>query len=160
VSASRRFQAAKQAYIYPVLDYIEDEGKAKYLLHYFRDVYYHCSTHYGHMRNDARSDLRDPDHIPLGVKKEDARLVVPISYATERSWWINVRALRDFFRLRLAADAEWEIRRLAWMMYDLVSELLPSLFKDLINEPKTITRWADGSFRDRMFDLLHRNKTV
>lgn len=53
----------------------------------------------------------------------------------ERVWWINARALRDFFRLRLAPDAEWEIRRIALMLYDIVIELTPSLFED-INIPQ------------------------
>ena len=65
------------------------------------------------------------------IHKEDARFVIPVSTATERSWWINVRALRDFFRLRLAKDAEWEIRRLAQMMFNIVYPLLPSLFEDV-----------------------------
>lgn len=46
------------------------------------------------------------EQVSVPIHKEDARLVIPVSTATERTWWINVRALRDFFRLRLAKDAE------------------------------------------------------
>ena len=56
---------------------------------------------------------------------------MPVSVSTERQWWINARALRDFFRLRLDLAAEWEIRRLAYMLLDLVYMLTPSLFEDI-----------------------------
>jgi thymidylate synthase (FAD) len=127
VSASRRFKTAEPKFIYPVLDYIDNEtyveGAYSLISASNRDAY----ETYVDIREGKRGYCGQP---PL--HKEDARVVLPISYATERTWWINVRALRDFFRLRLAADSEWEIRRLAWMMYDMVAPLLPSLFEDLM----------------------------
>lgn len=37
-----------------------------------------------------------------------------------------------FLRLRLPKDAEWEIRRIAVMLYNLVLEATPSLFEDIV----------------------------
>jgi flavin-dependent thymidylate synthase len=128
VSASRRFKAAEPSFVYPLLDYLDDEAEVEEVLKQIEYTNEEAFLSYANLR-DINGSLRK--HV---MKKEDARLVLPISYATERTWWINVRALRDFFRLRLAADAEWEIRRVAWVMYDMVEPLLPSLFEDLTNE--------------------------
>jgi thymidylate synthase (FAD) len=127
VSASRRFQTAEPRFVYPTLDYIDDEGEASSYLSRLSQIYSESYQYYYKWFRD------------MGLHKEDSRLCLPISYATERTWWINVRALRDFFRLRLAADSEWEIRRLAWMMYDLVCPLMPSLFEDILEEKITIS---------------------
>jgi thymidylate synthase (FAD) len=121
VSASRRFKTAGAGFIYPTYEYLDKE---RVLVELEIDELNNKAS-YGRYETKRKS----------GVKKEDARMVLPVSYATERSWFINARALRDFFRLRLAADAEWEIRRVAWMMYDMVVGLLPSLFEDMV-EPK------------------------
>ena len=145
VSASRRFQEADPKFVYPVLDYISDEEEIKLRYGMLAHSYKHLYTEYQRLRSDKiwwwegvmiTGDTPDPpskykEFAALPLHKEDARMVLPVSYATERTWWINVRGLRDFFRLRLAADAEWEIRRLAWMIFDMVEPLLPSLFEDL-----------------------------
>jgi thymidylate synthase (FAD) len=168
VSTSRRFKAADPQFVYPVLDYIQDEEHVKEALKTIERINLDCYEEYIHLQSeyqvswvldpDTGEQISGPAKIPMTpLKKEDRRMVLPISYATERTWWINVRALRDFFRLRLAADAEWEIRRVAWMMFDLVSGLLPSLFEDLTDESKIITRGSDDPFSTRMFNLLYRN---
>ena len=140
VSASRRFKAATPRFIYPTLDYIDDEERVKARLRMIQEINEICFGKYEHLRNEHKG------YIPVGgsyfdatlnlpaLHKEDARLVLPVSYATERSWFINARALRDFFRLRLAADSEWEIRRLAFMLFDLVNPLLPSIFYDIADK--------------------------
>jgi flavin-dependent thymidylate synthase len=136
VSASRRFQTAGAGFIYPTFDYLDDEYDVKKKLGILASTYSCAYETYDRLRSGKlQYDMKDapPMH------KEDARVVLPVSYATERSWFINARALRDFFRLRLAADSEWEIRRVAWMMYDMVSKLLPTLFEDLMEEKITIS---------------------
>jgi len=69
------------------------------------------------------------------LKKEDARQIIPVDYATERTWWVNVRALRYILKQRLRADTESELRRLCWEIYDMVCALLPSIFDDIVDEP-------------------------
>jgi thymidylate synthase (FAD) len=124
VSASRRFQTAEPKFVYPVLDYIDNLDNAEGVLNSLSQANQDAYGCYQGLR-EGKWFMDCPV-----VHKEDARMVLPVSYATERSWWINVRALRDFFRLRLAADAETEIRRLAFMVFDTVKPLLPSLFED------------------------------
>jgi len=66
-----------------------------------------------------------------GVKKEDARFVLPNACTTEITTTMNVRALRNFFKLRLAKDAQWEIRNMAEAMFEEVVTVLPECFGDI-----------------------------
>jgi thymidylate synthase (FAD) len=118
VSSSRRFQSGEVGFVYPLLDYIDDEKAVRTLL-----------LEYSRLNKVMAQEYKAI--FGLAVKKEDARLILPVSRATQRYWFINARALRDFLKLRLAADSEWEIRRLAWMLFDVVRPMLPSLFSDL-----------------------------
>jgi len=66
-----------------------------------------------------------------GIPKEDARYVLPPGYFTHMSMTMNARTLRHFLKLRLEKDAQWEIRELACMIFDIVYALYPILFEDL-----------------------------
>jgi flavin-dependent thymidylate synthase len=125
VSASRRFQAAEPKFVYPVLDYIDNLDNAEGVLNSLSQANQDAYDCYQGLREGKW--FRD---CPV-VHKEDARMILPVSYATERTWWINMRAFRDFLRLRLAPDAEWEVRRLAQMMFNLTYPLMPSLLEDI-----------------------------
>ncbi len=120
VSSSRRFQAQGAAFVYPLLSYITNETDARDALMKLSDVNRKAYEIYEDLRNSNK------------LHKEDARRAIPVASSQERVWWINARALRDFLRLRLPKDAEWEIRRIAVMLYNLVSEATPSLFEDIV----------------------------
>lgn len=66
-----------------------------------------------------------------GIEKQDARFVLPNACETKIYITMNARSLRNFFNLRLAKDAQWEIRELAGRMFDLAYEVAPPLFDDL-----------------------------
>jgi thymidylate synthase (FAD) len=66
-----------------------------------------------------------------GVRKEDARFLLPNAMATRIVVSMNARTLRHFFAVRLAPAAQWEIRSVAMEMLRLVYPLAPSLFVDL-----------------------------
>lgn len=53
------------------------------------------------------------DLLALGVKKEDARFVLPECISTRLSIYFNFRELRHFISLRTDKHAQWEIRALA-----------------------------------------------
>ena len=63
------------------------------------------------------------------MANEDARFVLPNACDTRMIMTLNVRSLRNFFRLRCCERAQWEIRDLAWQMLRLVKEACPTLFK-------------------------------
>lgn len=69
------------------------------------------------------------DLIRSGVSREQARMVLPCSTFTEYVATVNLHNLGHFLRLRLHADAQFEIRVLAEAMRDLAQEQYPETFK-------------------------------
>ncbi len=69
----------------------------------------------------------------LGVRKEDARFVLPNATATRIIVTMNLRSLRHFFSVRCEPAAQWEIRALALEMLRQVHVLAPAVFDDLYN---------------------------
>ncbi len=67
----------------------------------------------------------------LGVRKEDARFVLPNATATRIIVTMNFRALRHFFSVRCDKAAQWEIRALALEMLRQAYALAPAVFGDL-----------------------------
>ncbi|MFQ6101189.1 MAG: FAD-dependent thymidylate synthase [Anaerolineae bacterium] len=70
----------------------------------------------------------------LGVRKEDARFVLPNAAATRIVVTMNFRELLHVFRLRISPAAQWEIRDVCVRMLELVHPLAPSVFGDLREE--------------------------
>lgn len=56
------------------------------------------------------------DALAHGVRKEDARYLLPMATRTTLVMTINARSLQNFLQLRLAPAAQWEIRELATEM--------------------------------------------
>jgi thymidylate synthase (FAD) len=67
--------------------------------------------------------------LDAGVKKEDARFVFPNATTTKIMVTMNLRALINFLKLRMAKDAQWEIREMAQKMYNS----LPPEFQSLVD---------------------------
>jgi thymidylate synthase (FAD) len=67
----------------------------------------------------------------LGVRKEDARFILPNAADTRIIVTMNFRSLRHFFSVRCERAAQWEIRNLALEMLRQVHPLAPSVFGDL-----------------------------
>lgn len=66
-----------------------------------------------------------------GIRKEDARFVLPNATATRLVVTMNFRELRHFFRLRITPAAQWEIREAAVQMLGLLVPHAPTVFGDL-----------------------------
>lgn len=62
------------------------------------------------------------------VPQEDARYILPNACETKYVVTMNARSLRHFFRIRMCRRAQWEIRRLAEMMYQEVNKVAPRLW--------------------------------
>lgn len=60
---------------------------------------------------------------------EDARFVLPNASETKMVVTMNVRSLRNFFRLRCCNRAQWEIRAAATEMLRLCCKAAPALFR-------------------------------
>lgn len=76
--------------------------------------------------------------VKNGVKKEDARFVLPQAITTKMMMTINFRALRNFLNLRLDVHAQWEVRKVAAMMVAELSnvspELVDTIFGDILKD--------------------------
>ena len=77
--------------------------------------------------------------VKSGVPKEDARFVLPNATETEIVVTANFREWRHILKLRGARQAQWEIRRLAIKILELLKEHAPTVFGDLVaNEEKEV----------------------
>lgn len=76
------------------------------------------------MLGDAYVYLRDT----CGVRKEDARFLLPSAATFTATVSNNLRSLLHFLKLRLDRHAQWEIRDLATQMRDLAAPLFPQLW--------------------------------
>lgn len=63
-----------------------------------------------------------------GVKKEDARFVLPESTETELIVTGNFQAWLDFIKLRGDVHAQWEIRTVAKTINNILAQQAPGLF--------------------------------
>lgn len=71
----------------------------------------------------------------LGIKKEDARFILPNALESQIVFSANFREFRSVFNLRLDKAAQWEIRRVCLEMLKILQEKAPSVFGDyVINE--------------------------
>ena len=68
--------------------------------------------------------------VDAGIPAEDARYILPNAAETKIVVTMNIRELLHFFSLRCCNRAQWEIRDVAWKMYELVKPTAPFIFKD------------------------------
>jgi len=67
--------------------------------------------------------------LAAGAAREDARFVLPQATKTILYFAMNARELiTSFLPLRMCTRAQWEIRRLAWRVYELLNDVHPQLF--------------------------------
>lgn len=69
--------------------------------------------------------------IDNGIKKEDARYILPNAITSDMVVTMNARELRHFFELRLDASAQAEIKELAKKMLVEVQKVSKVLFNNL-----------------------------
>jgi len=70
----------------------------------------------------------------LGIRKEDARFLLPNATATRIVVTMNFRELLHFFRIRIHPAAQWEICRMAVRMLRIVEAEAPAVFGPLAAE--------------------------
>lgn len=63
--------------------------------------------------------------LDLGVAKEVARAVLPVTTYSQMIWSVNARGLMNFLSLRNATDAQYEIRVYAQAIEDILAETMP-----------------------------------
>lgn len=63
--------------------------------------------------------------IDLGIAKEIARCVLPVTQYTEFIWTVNARSLINFISLRNEGNAQYEINEYAKIIEDIFQEKMP-----------------------------------
>ncbi len=72
--------------------------------------------------------------LKSGVSNDFAKFALPECYKTELTWTLNARSLQNFISLRSSKSALWEIRKLAYTVFDKLPEDHKYLFKHLLEE--------------------------
>ncbi len=67
--------------------------------------------------------------LDIGVAREQARVVLPVSAYTQIIWKCDMRNLLGYLRLRLAPDAQKEIRDYAGVIADIVKKGWPMIWE-------------------------------
>ncbi len=67
--------------------------------------------------------------VKAGVKREQARGVLPLSVYTLYYWTVNARSLMNFLKLRLDKGAQAEIREYAKAAFEIFKEKMPMTAK-------------------------------
>ena len=62
-----------------------------------------------------------------GIKKEEARMILPVNMYTTFYWKINMRSMINFLNLRLDKHAQKNIREYANLIYLFAKESFPSI---------------------------------
>jgi thymidylate synthase (FAD) len=71
--------------------------------------------------------------LELGVAKEQARGLLPVSFYTEFFWTASLQAVVNFIQLRLHEHAQYEIQKYAAAMKELTMEVAPEGLTALLN---------------------------
>lgn len=74
--------------------------------------------------------------LKLGVTKEMARMVLPVSLYTEFLFTINARSLMNFLNLRTGEDAQWEIQQFADEIEKIFAEKMPATYESWVDNNK------------------------
>ena len=142
ISKSRRFVSQEPSFVYPMLGRVENKDQALIRYRSFERINKVSYEEYQYLRETqinvpvVGTGYPNIDLPPL--TKEEARGVIPVFSATGRTMWVNVRSLRHIFDERLRSDTESELRRLIWMIWDLVEPLTPSFYFDIKEEIENI----------------------
>ena len=110
VMSERYVDVSKMDFVYPYEILTQYAGMVEYI-------------------NDAKRVYKKM--LDNGIKKEDARFLLPQGLCTNLCVNMNFRALRHFLKLRLDIHAQWEIRQVALEIYDICKERWPWLVEDL-----------------------------
>ncbi len=118
--STRNISADQNEFVYCTYDYIDDRLRTMALLREDEESAKEAIARFERKRE-------------LGATKQDSRKIMPVFWNTPCYFYCNASSLRYLFSLRLEKDAEWEIRRMSRIMWEIVIKETPSLFEDFTN---------------------------
>jgi len=75
--------------------------------------------------------------LKSGISNDIAKYALPESYKSELTWTINARSLQNFLELRSSKSALWEIRELAYSIYEALPNEHKYLFEPFLYKEAT-----------------------
>ena len=106
------------------------------------------------MANSANLYEEYESLVNRGIAKEVARMSLGMNIYTQFIWSVNLRNLMHFLGLRMAPDAQPEIREYADAIYDIISPLFPVTCQSYQEDNEKIT------FTAAEIKLLKRDYTI
>lgn len=85
----------------------------------------------------SHADMAYHELIEMGVAKEIARCILPVSQYTEFIWTVNARSLINFISLRNDSNAQFEIQEYAAVIEDLFARIMPISHEAFISSDRT-----------------------
>ncbi|MBM3948722.1 MAG: FAD-dependent thymidylate synthase [SAR202 cluster bacterium] len=141
--SQRYVDEAASAFVLPpaLVDSIGDTGEARRIL---AEALETASASYAELV-EALDKALPPDKFTSNTDRrkairQAARAVLPNATETKIFITANVRAWRHFIEMRGAPFADWEIRRLALIVLDILQKEAPLLFGDF-----TVSQLPDGT---------------
>ncbi len=96
------------------------------------DIYTQFVSGCESIRDDAFSGYQMD--LELGVSRETARINLPLSTYTEKTWWINLHNMLNFLSLRMDGHAQKEIRVFADLIgQQIIAELFPKTWQAFLD---------------------------
>jgi thymidylate synthase (FAD) len=98
--------------------------EAQNVINIFSEDSSQCYQHYLDLiNNDKEGNVIDESRV--GVARELARMNLPVNCYTQWYWKINLHNLFNFISLRIDSHAQYEIRKYAEVIYDIVKKWVP-----------------------------------
>ena len=113
-----------------------DHNQSKKVLDILREDSLRCYDNYMNLLNlnEKTGNIKDTDTV--GIAKELARMNLTLNYYTQWYWKIDLNNLLNFLRLRSDSHAQYEIRRYAIELLNIVSRWTPWTYNAFINYKK------------------------
>jgi len=100
--------------------------------------------------------------LGTGVRRELARINLPLSQYTEWYWKMDLRNLLHFLKLRLDEHAQWEMRVYAEAIAELIKPIVPvtyQAFEDYILNSVTLSKTELDCLRNQIFSRVKPDET-
>lgn len=141
-SSKRYINALDQNFVYNSYYYLDDEREAREQLKIDSEINEKAMLAYKQKLDLLNERLektpkeldgkQNPAYNEIKANiKQDSRKVIPTGVSTCCRMYFNLRSIRHFFNIRLSRHAEWEIRRLAQMVWLDVKQKFPETIADL-----------------------------
>jgi thymidylate synthase (FAD) len=99
--------------------------------------------------------------LAQGIARETSRMILPVNIYTQFFFKIDLRNLFHFLNLRMDVHAQYQTRRYACAMFQLISDIFPvscQAFIDYQFKAITLTRLEVEAIRNKKDELNTKNK--